>query len=147
VTTGSRRVATCSAAALLFAVVAFQRPQPPASLILGTWNGTSTCVDKKTDTSCRDEQVIYEVDSAGSPRGPVRMRADKVVNGVREDMGVLTLAYDSAADQWFVDMSTRTHVRWSFAAKGDVMTGTLKELPSNRLIRQVKTRRAPKPAR
>src|SRR4051812_31192266 len=85
-------------------LLGFQRPKQPATLILGTWHGTSTCIDKKTDTSCHDEEVIYDVDSAGSPRGPVRMSADKVVNGVRDNMGVFTLAYDSTSHSWSADL-------------------------------------------
>lgn len=113
----------------------------PANAILGTWRGSSTCVDPASDTACRDEEVIYQVDSAASPNGPLRMVADKVVNGSRQPMGTLHLSYDAVQRVWSVEFRTRTQVRWSFAPAGDTMSGTLTEVPSGRLIRRVAVRR------
>lgn len=113
----------------------------PADKIVGTWHGTSLCVDKQVDVACHDEDVIYEVDSAAGPRGPVRMQADKIVNGVRENMGVLRLTYDSAQDQWFVDLTGRLRARWTFDAHGDFMIGDLSELPAHRQMRRVNAKR------
>jgi len=115
----------------------------PAAAILGVWRGTSLCVDKARDTACRDEQTIYTVDSAATPRGPVRMQADKIVNGQRLDMGTLELHLDSKSSAWSMTMNSRSGSanRWSFEAKGDSLIGTLVELPSNRLIRRVSARR------
>jgi hypothetical protein len=120
-----------------------QGPGTPAARILGTWRGTSTCVDRQTDRACSDEVVIYDVDSAAGPQGPVRMSADKVVNGVRQPMGLLRLQYDSTSHSWFADFTTRVHGRWSFEPHGEVMVGTLRELPSARLVRRVTVRRSP----
>src|SRR5882762_3155931 len=55
--------------------------------ILGSWRGTSLCVDKVHFPACKDEQVIYDVQRKGSSSDTVTLRADKVVNGVREFMG------------------------------------------------------------
>ena len=118
-----------------------QAAPSPANAILGTWRGSSICVDPARDTACRDEDVIYEVDSAASPSGPVRMLADKVVNGLRQPMGGFHLAYDAVQRAWSVDLQTRTQARWSFAPMGDQMSGTLTEVPSGRLIRRVAVRR------
>jgi hypothetical protein len=116
------------------------RPGPVAG-ILGTWHGTSICVDRARDTACHDEEVIYQVDSAAGPAGPVRMVADKVVDGARESMGELRLRYDTTTRAWSAELRARSHMRWSFEPKGDAMSGTLIELPSGRLIRRVAVRR------
>ncbi|HJQ66543.1 MAG TPA: hypothetical protein VJ816_09215 [Gemmatimonadales bacterium] len=113
----------------------------PAAGILGTWHGTSICVDRARDTACHDEEVIYTVDSAAGPTGPVRMVADKVVNGSRESMGELRLRYDTTTGAWSAELQGRFHMRWSFEPKGDAMSGTLVELPSGRRIRRVDARR------
>lgn len=128
---------------VLLAGLLLQAPGTPAARILGTWRGTSTCVDKQTDRACTDEVVIYDVDSAAGPRGPVRMSADKVVDGVRQPMGVLRLQYDSTSRTWFADFTTRVPVRWRFEPRGDVLVGTLTEEPSARVIRRVTARRGP----
>ena len=97
------------------------------------------------DRACSDEAVIYVVDSAAGSRGPVRMLADKVVGGVREPMGVLRLQYDSISHSWSEELAARFHGRWSFEPQGDVMVGSLTELPSGRRVRRVAVRRTPKP--
>jgi predicted GH43/DUF377 family glycosyl hydrolase len=109
----------------------------PAAAMVGTWHGTSLCVDKQVDRACRDEEVLYEIDSAAGPRGPVRWQADKIVNGVRENMGVSRLTYDSTAQNWFFDMQTRFHGRWTVAVRGDSLLGELQELPAHRLVRRI----------
>jgi len=117
--------------------VAVWDPQGPADRIVGTWHGESTCVDKEVDRACKDEEVIYEIDSAAGPRGPVRISADKIVNGARENMGVFRLSYDSSADQWFADLNTRIRARWTFVPRGNSIVGDLSELPAHRLVRRI----------
>lgn len=130
------------ASAAFLAFVTAKVPQEPARQIVGTWHGTSICADPQTDRACRDEEVIYDVDSAASPRGPVRFRADKVVAGVRENMGTLHLTYDSTTQSWSADLTTaRIQARWTFQPQGETMVGALRELPSNRLMRRVAVRR------
>jgi hypothetical protein len=128
-------------AALFPTRLAAQSRPGPVAAILGTWHGTSTCVDRARDTACHDEEVIYQVDSAAGPTGPVRMVADKVVNGSRESMGELWLRYDTTTRAWSAELRARFHMRWSFEPNGDEMSGTLSELPSGRLIRRVAARR------
>jgi hypothetical protein len=96
------------------------------------------------DRACKDEEVIYEIDAAAGPRGPVRISADKIVNGVRENMGAFTLSYDSSADQWFADLNARIRARWTFVARGDSIVGDLSELPGHRLVRRIAVRRMPR---
>jgi len=104
----------------------------PADRIAGTWHGASLCTDRQLDRACRDEEVIYVIDSAVGPRGPVRWQADKIVNGVRELMGISTFTYDSAAKTWFWNRFT-----FAVGAGGDSLIGALRELPSHRLVRRI----------
>jgi len=68
---GKRRfMITFARASFLLALLVFQAPETPAARILGTWHGTSICVDREADRACGDEAVIYEIDSAAGPRGP-----------------------------------------------------------------------------
>ena len=132
-------------AGLALALLLPQTPQTPVAAILGTWRGTSICVDRQVDRACQDEQVIYQLDSALGPRGPVRMSADKLVGGVRQPMGVLRLSYGPGTGNWSAELTARVHARWSFAVRGDVLEGTLVELPSGRLVRRATARRVPMP--
>ncbi len=114
-----------------------QGSHAPADLIVGTWHGRSLCADKQVDRACHDEEVIYVVDSAAGPRGPVRLEADKIVNGVRESMGAFRLTYDSTAKIWFVDITMRTSMHWSFTLRGDSLLGEAREMPASRLFRRI----------
>jgi beta-1,2-mannosidase len=124
--------------------VAVWDPQAPADRILGTWHGTSICVDKQVDSACHDEAVVYVIDSAAGPRGPVRWQADKIVNQVREPMGVSRLTYDSSGDNWFVDINARFRGRWTLMVRGDSIVGDLSELPAHRLVRRIAVQRMPR---
>jgi hypothetical protein len=127
-------------AAFCVSLLSGQFPGPAAGIV-GTWHGSSICVDRARDTACKDEEVIYQVDSAASPTGPVHMRADKVVNGLREPMGAFQLRYDTTTHAWSAELTTRLHMRWTFETNGDRMSGTLTELPAGRLIRRIAVRR------
>jgi hypothetical protein len=137
-----KALAILAALALSFTPLPAQSTSGPAASILGTWHGSSTCVDRARDPACRDEDVIYEVDSAAGPAGPVRMTADKIVNGARVNMGTGPLQYDTVAHAWVEEIRGRFHGRWSFVPKRAEMTGTLVELPSGRLVRRVVAHRA-----
>ena len=127
---------------LAVALLAAQGPPTPAAVIAGTWHGTSSCLDRIVDRACQDEEVVYTVDSAAGPRGPVSIRADKVVNGVLQPMGIFRLNYDSTSASWSVEFSTsRFRARWTYEVHDSVMVGRLSELPSQRLVRRVAVRR------
>jgi len=121
----------------LLCLLLLQGNSPPADLIVGSWHGTSLCADKQVDRACHDEEVIYVIDSAAGPRGPVRMQADKIVNGAREPMGAFRLTYDSTGKRWFVDITMRTSMHWSFAVQGDSLLGEAREMPARRLFRRI----------
>lgn len=116
----------------------------PADSILGTWHGTSLCVDKSVDTRCSDEVVVYEIDTAGVKiSGNVMVHGYKIVNNERDWMGDLELRYDVGSGLWLCDFTSRDGggIQFRFRFSGSEMKGTLVELPSERQIRKIEVRR------
>ena len=111
--------------------------------VVGTWQGTSTCTDKVAFPACHDEQVVYVIRPLGAGADSVTVKADKIVNGARESMG--DLQFGSSGDgTWLAEFKTeRFHDRWTLTVEGDRITGTLVDLPSGRLVRNVALRRVP----
>ena len=108
---------------------------------VGSWRGTSLCVDKKHFPACKDEKVIYDVQSKNGARDTVTLRADKVVNGVREFMGEFDfiLAKDSS---WIAEFrNQRIHICIVLRIAGTRMSGTLTDLPSGRTVRKIELTR------
>ena len=66
----------------------------PAQLI-GTWRGTSICIDLTAAPACHDETVVYEF-TPGSRPGAVHWAADKVVAGQRQPIGEVWSCRDKA---------------------------------------------------
>jgi hypothetical protein len=124
---------TASGIALVVAV--FLAPQAPA--IVGTWHGTSTCVDRGHYPGCNNEEVIYEVRAHSNTRDTVTMRADKVVNGAREFMGESDFARQ-ADGSWVSNLKTpRFVLRVTLHVTGNRMTGDLIDADANRQIRKM----------
>jgi hypothetical protein len=94
-------------------------------------------VDRAHFPACHDEQVIYDVRARASTSDTVTLKADKVVNGVRESMG--DLEFHSAPDSsWIAEFQTpRLHSRWVLRVVGAHMTGTLTDVTSGLRIRNV----------
>jgi len=109
--------------------------------IVGTWRGTSTCVDRVAAPSCNDEQVVYEV--ATSPDAPekVTIKGDRIVDGKRVFMG--DLEYTPAKDgSWTAEFqSPRVHSQWRLVVSGDSMTGSAILLPSGAVVRRLALQR------
>jgi hypothetical protein len=110
--------------------------------IVGTWRGTSTCVDKEHFPGCNDEQVVYEIRLTHSAPDTVTVRADKIVNGVRQFMGDLSFTpQDDSA--WTTDFRTpRVHFLMRLHPVGDRMTGTMTDAASGRRIRDIALERS-----
>ncbi len=105
--------------------------------IVGTWRGTSTCVDHEHYPACTDEQVIYEVRARSGSRDTVTVRADKLVNGAREliDQRDFTRQGD---DAWAAEIRTpRVQLRVTLRIVADRMTGTLTDLAADRRVREM----------
>ena len=127
---------------LVFALGA-QRSSGPAREIIGTWRGSAVCANPAKDLTCRNETVIYDVDTTGATRGNVMLRAHKMVNRDRQFMYAMQLKFLPGSRTWQSDFTQSTfHGRWEYTVKGGVMTGRLIELPSKRLVRRVSVKLA-----
>jgi hypothetical protein len=112
--------------------------------LLGTWTGTSRCVNKKQYPSCNDETVIYRFAASPSGTSSTLLTADKLVDGKPQTMGVMEFTFDPALHAWVSEFRTsRFHAVWTLALGRDdkVLTGTLVELPSPTLIREISVTR------
>jgi len=92
--------------------------------IEGIWKGTSLCQVKPSP--CHDENVVYRISKAANGK-IYSIQANKIVNGVEEDMGTLDGSYDEAQHILTViikDRQDRTNV-WLFKIEGKKMHGTL----------------------
>lgn len=126
---------------LLVSSVTVQASAPPPSQLLGTWRGTSTCTDRVAAPACNDEVVIYEFTTGVKP-GTVRWAADKVVNGKRETMGEMELAYDDGEKCWKAEFSSpRVRTVWRLSVDGTKMTGSARLLPGNETVRKIDARK------
>ena len=110
----------------------FTTAQDSNAPVLGTWQGESLCTVKPS--ACHDESVVYEISQGKN--GGVVWKADKIVNGERQNMGTLDCTF--AASVLTCDMGKGV---WSLTVRGDAMTGTLK-LADGTLFRKVSVRRA-----
>lgn len=104
---------------------------------LGTWRGTSTCVNRKIAPACSDETVVYEVRRSDKPKSAV-LNADKIVNGQRVPMGELEFAYSDKEGCWRSTFNTpRVQGVWCLVVEEGNMTGTLRVMPENAEVRKV----------
>lgn len=114
------------------------------SKVLGDWEGESVCVDKNRP-ACRNEHVVYHLTKKeGEPDG-VRLRADKIVNGKPEEMGLLDCKYDGANRTLTCEFTVNgTHGVFEYEVRGDEMDGTLKLLPAGTLGRRIHVKKLTK---
>jgi len=136
---GTQRVALVGTVIALFWVPA--RPQHPD--LVGSWRGTSTCVDKVHFPACKDEHVVYDVQPKGGAPDTVTLRADKVVNGVREFMGEFD--FHRAPDStWVAEYENpRVRIRIVLRVQGDHLTGVLTDEPAGQRVREIAAARIP----
>jgi hypothetical protein len=105
--------------------------------IVGSWRGTSLCVDKEHYPACKDEQVIYDAVRKASSRDTVNLRADKVVNGVREFMG--EFEFSRAPDSsWIAKYENpRVRLRIVLTISAEHMSGFMLDEISGRRVRKM----------
>ena len=125
-----RRTSMCVLALLSLCLAALAQTGKPAD-VLGTWEGESTCTVRPS--ACHDEHVIYEVTQGADKK--LKMSADKVVNGERQNMGDLDCSYDGKTLSCPISRGT-----WAYEISGNKMTGTLK-LSDGTLFRKVEAAR------
>ena len=134
--------ATLRRALLTVALAAGPAAAQAPSAIVGIWHGTSKCADREHYPACTDEQVIYDVRPQGDSPDTVTLKADKVVNGVREFMSENDFVRH-ADGAWIADIRTpRGHLKAILRVTGDRMTGTVTDLSSDRRVRDMALTRA-----
>jgi len=136
-----RRSAALGLFLALFAPVGVAAPAPVAE-ILGEWRGTSTCVKSPEFPSCHDEVVVYEFRKSAAAGDAVTLAAFKIVDGEKQLMGEMDFSFDEKQGAWTSEFRTaRYHGLWTFFVKEGAITGTLVDLPSNHVVRNVSVRR------
>ncbi len=114
----------------------------PVDEIVGTWRGTSACVDRQAAPACTDEEVIYEIVASLGQLDSVTVRADKVVDGKRVPMGSLDFTREATSRSWTSELETpRMHALWRLSVRGTTLSGTLTLLPSKAVVRRVDLRK------
>ena len=110
-----------------------------AVALAGDWTGTSLCTDLKALPACHDEKVIYHITKVSDDK--VHVAADKIVDGKPVPMGEFDM--DVHGNRLTSEMTNRNGQRalWDFTVDGDHITGTLKLLPGNEVVRKIDARR------
>ena len=115
----------------------------PRAALVGTWDGKSLCTPVRP--ACHDEHAVYHV-TIPDKSGVVTMQMNKVVDGQEVEMGG-AIDYNVNADATSL-VSEYTyngnHMRWNFTRKGDAMVGTLIDVPTGAVIRNISVAKIPK---
>jgi hypothetical protein len=92
--------------------------------IAGIWKGTSLCQVK--NSPCHDETVVYYITQSATAN-VYTLKANKIVNGVEEEMGNLDFVYDTFRQTLTCNMKDRQQREavWTFAIKDKHISGTL----------------------
>jgi hypothetical protein len=95
-----------------------------ADNITGIWKGTSLCEQK--NGPCHDENVVYHISKA-TAANTYSIGANKIVNGLEEEMGTLNCIYNKSKQTLTCKMKDRQQREgvWEFIVKGNHMSGTL----------------------
>jgi hypothetical protein len=109
---------------------------------VGSWRGTSICVDREHYPACKDEQVIYEARVSHTSPDTVTIRADKVVDGNREFMGEYAFTLQEGGSWTSEAQTSRYHLLLRLQLAGDRLTGTLTDLASGHRVRDIALERA-----
>lgn len=111
---------------------------PPVGEIVGTWRGSSLCVDREAAPACKDEQVVYEIAAYPGKPNTVTVKADKVVDGKREFMGALDFTHEAKSGSWTSEFeNSRVHTLWRLTVTGETLRGTMVALPSRAVVRKM----------
>jgi len=116
------------------------KPAPAAVSTDGIWTGTSTCMGNRP--ACKNETVVYRFLPVPEHPDQRRLLGDKIVEGKRLPMGAMLCDYDAASgtlrSEFFIGSY---HGEWSFAIRGDDLTGKLLALPAGTQNRAVRAHR------
>ena len=128
---------------LAFAIPVAASAQGGADELVGTWRGTSTCLDRQALPACTDEQVVYEIAAPAGRTDELIVKADKIVDGRRVPMGETSFHPDAASGRWVSEIRTpNVHALWHLSLREGALTGGMDLLPSTTPVRQIELRRA-----
>ena len=123
----------------IFAAVCFfsggAQAQTRTSNSVGVWRGTSLC--QVRPSACHDENVVYYITRVGATDS-LKIDGRKVVNGVEEEMGVLSCIMSAQGAKVTCTMPQGV---WRFDIVGDSLTGELRGR-NNVKFRDVRTARS-----
>lgn len=103
----------------IFADSAIAQKYLPGSSLIGTWKGTSICQIK--NSPCHDEIVVYYISKAKG-NDTFSIKANKIVNGKEEEMGIIGFKLDSKNNRL---LSTDYNSVWTLNFKDENIDGTL----------------------
>jgi hypothetical protein len=106
------------------------------TLLKGTWKGSSICQIK--ESPCHDETVVYHISKNGGADSFL-IKANKIVNGVEEEMGILPFVYNKTTHQ----LSSTAYGSWTFNIEPGKLEGTL--LVRGQLYRKIQVFKIFKP--
>jgi len=110
------------------AIVALLHTLMQAPDIVGTWRGTSLCVDREHFPGCNDEQALYEIRPLGRSHDSVSVKAQKIVGGAVEPVSEDNFARQPDGT-WRTEIVTpRFRVRLTLRVTGDSISGTLMDV-------------------
>jgi hypothetical protein len=108
---------------------------------IGTWRGTSTCVNREFAPACKDEVVVYEVARTDAP-GTAHIKAYKIVNGEKLLMGELDYTYDETNACWAGEFrNDHVHIVHRLKIDGTSMSGTLSDVETGTKVREMALKR------
>jgi hypothetical protein len=98
----------------------------------------SLCVDRQAAPACNDEQVVYEIGASPGKPDTATVKADKIVDGKREPMGILEFTHDAKSGSWTTEFeNSRVHALWRLTVNGETLRGTMVLLPSRAVVRRM----------
>ena len=134
----------CAATAVLVALLTGAGlAQGPRSALVGTWRGSSLCLDRAALPACADEQVVYDITAPPDTPNAITVKADKIVDGRRVPMGEATFTPDPASGRWMSEIKTpNVHALWHLRLHDGVLSGGMFLLPSTTAVRRIELERA-----
>ena len=108
---------------------------------VGTWRGTSTCVNREFAPACKDEVVVYEVTRTDKPEA-AHLKAYKIVQGEKGLMGESDFTFDAKKGCWSSEFrNDKVHIVQYLTIDGTTMTGTLSDVPTGTKVREMALKR------
>jgi len=135
-----RRRGWIGAVLALLSAAAFA--QGPRDRLVGTWRGTSLCLDRAALPACTDEEVVYDIAALQGDTDALVVKADKIVDGRRLPMGEVTFRPDIATGRWVSEIKTPSvHALWHLALRDGALHGGMMLLPSTTAVRIIELKR------